>query len=507
MNHDLLEEILSCPRLPSLPAVALQVINLTSDENVSLKDLAATIQNDQALAAKVLRTVNSSFYGLRERCATIQKAIVMLGLGPVKTLALGFSLVATVEANKSPRFDYVGYWRRGLVSAVGARVVAEAAKLDCGDEAFLAAMLQDVGMLAMHQVLEDDYLTVTEATRGDHRKLVKLELDRYEIQHPDIGAMLAKRWRLPDKLVIPIKYHERPTAAPNEAIAITHCAAIGGLAHDAISDTDPGPAMRRYFERCENWLRLPSDTASDALKRISEGAKEMSKLFSVDIGAQKRPEEILREAESRLIAINTEAPRPSYAAQQFDELVSNTVDADPITGAMSKERFFIAGSAAFDQIRDTDDAAVMIQVAVDGVAEAARLHGPLVADQVVIGVVSLLNSAYEPLGGIIARLGGTLFAVLLPCGDPLEATTLADHVRTSVAANAPHWLANAIVSDKPPQLDAKIALSIGVATGDKASRDTISTFERLAVAAAKALQTARAQGGNRIETYAPRAAA
>ncbi len=71
MNHELLEEILSCPSLPSLPAVAVRVIEMTQNPNVKLDELASVIQNDQGLSAKILRTVNSSFYGLRQRCSTI----------------------------------------------------------------------------------------------------------------------------------------------------------------------------------------------------------------------------------------------------------------------------------------------------------------------------------------------------------------------------------------------------------------------------------------------------
>ena len=96
MRDELLEQILVCPSLPSLPAVALRVIELAGKSDVVMKELASTIEQDQGLAAKVLRTVNSSFYSVRTKCSTISKALVLLGLGPVKTLSLGFSLVSAV---------------------------------------------------------------------------------------------------------------------------------------------------------------------------------------------------------------------------------------------------------------------------------------------------------------------------------------------------------------------------------------------------------------------------
>ena len=108
MRKDVLEEILSCPSLPSLPAVAVRVIELTSDPNVRLSDLGEMIETDQGLTTKILRTVNSSYYGLRQKCANIQKALVMLGLNPVKSLALSFSLVSAVQDGESEgEFDFV----------------------------------------------------------------------------------------------------------------------------------------------------------------------------------------------------------------------------------------------------------------------------------------------------------------------------------------------------------------------------------------------------------------
>ncbi len=96
MNPEILDKVLACKQLPSLPAVAMRVLELSGQENVSFKEIADTITNDQGLSSKVLRTVNSSFYALRKPCASINQSIVMLGLSAVKTLALGFSLVGSI---------------------------------------------------------------------------------------------------------------------------------------------------------------------------------------------------------------------------------------------------------------------------------------------------------------------------------------------------------------------------------------------------------------------------
>ena len=112
-----------------------------ANNRLLLTQLADVIENDQALATKILRTVNSSYYGLRKRCTNIRQAINFLGLNAVKSLALSFSLVETIDDPNDVTFDYVDYWRRGVYSAVAARFIAQTANLTCPDEAFFGALM------------------------------------------------------------------------------------------------------------------------------------------------------------------------------------------------------------------------------------------------------------------------------------------------------------------------------------------------------------------------------
>ncbi|MGO9991606.1 MAG: HDOD domain-containing protein, partial [Steroidobacteraceae bacterium] len=119
---------------PSLPGVAIRVLELVKQENASLDAVAKLISADPALSAKVIRTVNSTFYGLPHQVATINHALVLLGMQTVKTLALGFSLVSTLNANKSPKFDYLRFWRQSLYSAISARALDKALKRGTHEE-------------------------------------------------------------------------------------------------------------------------------------------------------------------------------------------------------------------------------------------------------------------------------------------------------------------------------------------------------------------------------------
>src|ERR1700691_2980647 len=157
MNTELIKKIQQCPNLPSLPTIAVQVLDLSGKPNIDIAEIARVISKDPALSSKILRTVNSSFYGRSQNIGTVSHALVILGLQSVKTLVLGFSLVTTLSKNKSKGFKHVQFWRRSLHAATAARTIAIKLNFVQQEEAFLGALLQDIGMLVLDQVLGEQY--------------------------------------------------------------------------------------------------------------------------------------------------------------------------------------------------------------------------------------------------------------------------------------------------------------------------------------------------------------
>src|SRR5476651_699160 len=124
MNEQLVNRIRQCSNLPSLPAIAIQVLELAQKADVDITEIARTISKDPALSTKILRTVNSSFYARSQHVGTISHALVILGLQSVKTLVLGFSLTTNLSKNKSKGFKHLNYWRRSIYAATAARSIA-----------------------------------------------------------------------------------------------------------------------------------------------------------------------------------------------------------------------------------------------------------------------------------------------------------------------------------------------------------------------------------------------
>src|SRR6266704_2275784 len=121
MNEQLLQRVRQCPNLPTLPTIAMQVLDLTQRADADIAEIARIISKDPALSTKILRTVNSSFYGRSQHVSTISHALVILGLQSVKTLVLGFSLVTNLKSNKNTGFKHLAYWKRSIYAATAAR--------------------------------------------------------------------------------------------------------------------------------------------------------------------------------------------------------------------------------------------------------------------------------------------------------------------------------------------------------------------------------------------------
>jgi two-component system cell cycle response regulator len=311
MPHHTPQSILSNPRLPSLPAVAVRVLELSNEPKTDIKQIARVIQNDQALAAKVIRTVNSSYFGLCRPCADINQAIVYLGLNAVKMLALGFSLVHSVDDTDEwhVNFDYVTYWRRGMHAAAAARLIARTTQSWDPEEAFLAALLQDFGMIAFFRAYGDIYLQAIDLTEGDHNKLTEIEERSFQIDHAQLGSRLANEWNMPAQIVQAIHFHHNAEAAPAKWRPLARTIQLATDAAAVTSERHVERSVEHFKARANEWFNLSAPAVEELLKTMAERASEMADLFDVDFGSPADIDQILMRAEDARVRRHLELER------------------------------------------------------------------------------------------------------------------------------------------------------------------------------------------------------
>ena len=187
-------------RLYTLPAVAMQVVELTNQPTIDAKALKECMENDPALTTKVLRVVNSPLYGLSGQVTDLNQALALLGTKPLKLLVLGFSLPQELLAGL-PAQVLGRYWRKTVIKAVAAREIAEALWKAPGDEAFIAALLQDLGMLALIQDLGEPYIRFLDRVFGECDDLSEHERRTLGFDHVTLTSRLLDEWGLPRSLV------------------------------------------------------------------------------------------------------------------------------------------------------------------------------------------------------------------------------------------------------------------------------------------------------------------
>jgi HD-like signal output (HDOD) protein len=203
-------------RIATLPAVVTQIIRLTEDPNSTMDDLNRVIRNDPALGVRILKLANSSYYGASGQVNTINRALVMLGLNAVKNLAIAASLIKLFRGGRvSPDFDAKDLWNHSIAVATGTRMLAQQTNLFSADEAFLAGLIHDIGIVVEMQACGAAFVQLIQNLAADASLTFRrAEEEALETSHEAFGADVCREWNFSTSLQFATGYHHRPWELP-----------------------------------------------------------------------------------------------------------------------------------------------------------------------------------------------------------------------------------------------------------------------------------------------------
>ncbi len=481
VHHDLTRKLRFCTSLPSLPTVALKIIDLANDPNADIGSVCKYIALDPALSSKILKTANSPLYKSRRESTNIRQAVSILGTHTVIVISLSFSLANTFMKSPlqcSTAFDNDNYWRRSIASGLASRALGEKLGLKCLDDLFLAGLLQEIGILAFSAIMPDEYNPVF-SSASDHDDLLKKEREIFGIGHDEIGYALLNQWHIPDYIAMScIASHSQPQ--PKEFGPNLHaCVAVSRYIADYFINPKASEGINALVESSDAWLNLDSKTLSEVIDIMAEGLSSVEDLFEINIHHPSEIAGILAEAKELLMI---------HSLSKVKELEEKS-QRDGLTGAHNRAYFDETLKREFQFSTQHNLPVTIAMIDLDHFKQVNDTYGHVVGDSILVTVVRAIFGQIRQ-DDTLSRYGGEEFALILPGTTLNESRNLISRLK-NIIATTPYEQEN--------NININVTVSIGVASyKDEAVLTNFKKPQDFVIAADTALYAAKHAGRNKI---------
>jgi diguanylate cyclase (GGDEF)-like protein len=484
---------------PSPPAIALQIVALAGDPEIDVARVATTISKDPGLTAKVLRVANSPLYSKRRKSENLRQALVALGLNAATTLALSFSLVATYKTGAAVGISHSRYWRRAILGASAARTFAALKGVRSPEDVFLAALLQDIAVLAIDRVQPDFYGLPAEAT---HRDLIAHENASLGADHAAVGAWLLRHWKLPESLCAAVEASHDPQSVPVETPAglTARCVALGSECVELLLAPGPSDATA-LAQQAETWLGIGGEALTAAMTTIVAEIPEIERLFDTAILEAEVAASIIEQARELLTLRNLQA------IDQMASLIQTTAQLEQRTSALEdKQRrdglTGVLNRGYLDELLHkefTSSAAggwplSIVFADLDRFKRVNDTYGHPTGDSVLVETARLFLAAVRD-SDYVARYGGEEFVIVLP-GLAMEGAKIVCERILTALRGARHRVAGGAI---------RVTASLGLATHDAAT--PFHRVSNMIEAADRCVYAAKKAGRDQLVCHDPTASA
>jgi putative nucleotidyltransferase with HDIG domain len=204
MNRELEIMIMTASDLPTIPVVAIKVMQLIESENATAEELAKVVASDPAVAARVLKISNSSFYGCQRQIQTLSHAIVVLGSATLKSLVVAASVKQVYQPYG---LTEKMLWEHSFGAALASRMIARETRMVSEEEAFLGGLFHDIGKIIMNTMNKQQFQDVMQRCYNDGLTFEEAERRVYPYTHAEVGGLVIKKWNFPDRLMHAVLNH------------------------------------------------------------------------------------------------------------------------------------------------------------------------------------------------------------------------------------------------------------------------------------------------------------
>ncbi len=289
--------------LPSLSPVAMEAVDLASQEGVPAARLAGVIEQDPSLAARLLKLANSSFFKTGLPVGTLTQAIVKIGFDRARMMALSISLRDTFPMGKKGPMDYEKFWRISLYRALIAKALATRLGSVHPEEAFIAALLEEIGLLVFYDLFIKDRVSDPPLDLDDLDKLLRWEKETFGIDHRETGKFVLSQWAFPEKILIcqdAGTKTDRPETRPEEPLLFVCDVAI--LLARMMTSSKGGLASS--ISRAARKAGIPTEEINRIVSLVFEEVEEIGAHLKIQVDRDGDMVALLEKANAALMGIS-----------------------------------------------------------------------------------------------------------------------------------------------------------------------------------------------------------
>jgi HD-like signal output (HDOD) protein len=288
--------------LPSPPKVALRIIDLVEDPDLEIETVVNTLAMDPALSVKILRMANSAHYPYQNKVNNIEKAIMVIGLNGVLSLALSFSLAKSLRGEQGAGLNYTWYWHRALIAGSVSRSLGLLCNRKHLEELFTVAFIQDIGMLVLDKMEPSLYANL-DFHQGSHHDILAHERNMVGTDHAFVGSWILSEWKFPDVFVSAVRCSDDPDlrAAITEDPQMVKCISAAGSIADLYLTQAGDEEILALAEQLERDLDMAGSYLVELLNDVGQMVQEKATLFEIDWQGGYEPESLLEKARDLLV--------------------------------------------------------------------------------------------------------------------------------------------------------------------------------------------------------------
>ena len=439
--NDFERQLIGSPRLPTLPAVAQRILEVCSRDETDMIELSNTISYDPAIATKVLRLINSPVYGMCREIVSMREAVLYLGFNAVRSVALSFSFIRTFRGGDGPSMEGLDdLWRTSLAGALAARRLGQEVGGWDGEEAFLAGLIADCGVLLMYKEVPE-YPNIVARFRQGEADLLDLERGELPTDHMKLGALLLEAWSFPVHFRTVIEAHHDPRRLAADSSLELRARVLNSAWLCARALTVPGfeADILRLDHRVARLLGLPVTVVHAIASELPDEIREVANVFEIPSLQQLSFEDLIEQANRNLSELALDAERAlsrvETAQSEYDRVLftdlraelASSLSIDEVSGLLSADSFEVVLDAFHSRARQARSSLGVMIIDLEDIKE-------LPADQLNVVLAQIRERIEDQTrtSDVSSRIADHQVVVLMPGCSPTDLEHVAQRIRVAL---------------------------------------------------------------------------